>query len=216
MINNLASKTIYEFRICSFYNDVFGEWTKIQEIETISIDSLILKESKKEVEFLEEICKWCECKNLKLLFRGTKDGMTANDFHKKCDNKGPTVSLIKNDKGHIFGGYASISWTSIEGNKNAPKSFLFTLSNMYNTQPTKFPSQNDGKEVYHEKNYGPIFGTSGLDFYIQSDFTKQNTAYSDFPKSFQDVLGKGKAIFTSNEKSNYFNIKEIEVFKIIE
>ena len=109
LINNLASKTIYEFRICSFYNDVFGESTKIQEIETISIDSLILKESKKEEEFFEEICKWCECKNLELLFRGTKDGMTANDFHKKCDNQGPTVSLIKNDKGDIFGGYASIS-----------------------------------------------------------------------------------------------------------
>jgi len=114
---------------------------------------LILKESKKDKEFLEEICKWYECKNLELLFRGTKDGITANDFHNKCDNQGPTVSLIKNDKDHIFGGYASISWTRIEGNKNAPKSFLFTLSNMYNTQPTKFPSQNNGNEVCHEKNF---------------------------------------------------------------
>ena len=215
LINNLSPKTIYEFRICSFYDDVIGEWTQIQEIETKSIDSLILKESKKDKEFLEEICKWCECKNLELLFRGTKDGMTANDFHNKCDNQGPTVSLIKNDKDHIFGGYASISWTRIEGNKNAPKSFLFTLSNMYNTQPTKFPSQNNGNEVYHEKNYGPIFGQSGNDFYIQSNFTQQNTACSSFPNSFQDVLGRGKAIFTSDENSNNFNIKEIEVFKLI-
>ena len=58
LINNLSPKTIYEFRICSFYDDVIGEWTQIQEIETKSIDSLILKELKKDKEFLEEICKW--------------------------------------------------------------------------------------------------------------------------------------------------------------
>jgi len=60
-----------------------------------------------------------------------------------------------------------------------------------------------------------IFGQSGNDFYIQSNFTQQNTACSSFPNSFQDVLGRGKAIFTSNENSNNFNIKEIEVFKLI-
>ena len=124
--------------------------------------------------------------------------MTANDFHRKCDNQGPTLTVIKNDKGHIFGGYASISWSCDSGNKNAPKSFLFTLTNIYNTKPTQFKSQNDGKEVFHEKNYGPIFGIKGNDFYIQSNFTANNSGCSSFPNSFQDVLGKGKAIFTSD------------------
>ena len=147
-------------------------------------------------------------------YRGTRDGLESKDFHQKCNNQGPTISLIKNDKGHIFGGYASISWTSERANKNAPKSFLFTLTNIHNTQPTKFPSKNNGKEVYHEPSYGPIFGEDGHDFYIQSKFTEKSHGYSIFPKSFQDSLGKGKSIFTSDINSDYFSIQEIEVFKV--
>ena len=219
LVKDLSIKTIYEFRICSFYKYIKGEYSQIKEVETSkeeSIDSSILLESGRAQEFSEEIYKWCECKKFELLFRGTRDGMTANEFHRKCDNQGPTITLIKNNKDHIFGGYASISWTSGNENKNAPKSFLFTLTNIYNTKPTKFQSKNNGKEVYHEKNYGPIFGENGNDFYIQSDFTVNNSACSSFPISFEDVLGKGKAIFSSDEKTGSFTIKEIEVFKLLE
>ena len=96
---------------------------------------------------------------MELIYRGTRDGMTSSVFHNKCDNKGETITLIKNEKGNIFGGYASISWTSANGLwYSAPASFLFTLSNIYNTEPTKFQSKNDQKEVRHMSDYGPIFG----------------------------------------------------------
>lgn len=32
---------------------------------------------------------------LHLLYRATEDGFTANDFHSKCDNHGPTISLVE-------------------------------------------------------------------------------------------------------------------------
>ena len=54
---------------------------------------------------------------MNLLYRGTRDGMTSFNFHNKCDNKGKTICLFLNDKGNIFGGYASISWTK-EGLKD--------------------------------------------------------------------------------------------------
>ena len=68
-------------------------------------------------------------------------------------------TLIKNEKGNIFGGYASIPWTSPSKGiyYSAPESFIFTLSNIYNIEPTKFPSENDQKEVYHYSGYGPCF-----------------------------------------------------------
>ena len=44
---------------------------------------------------------------MELLYRGTKDGSTANIFHNKCDNKGPTLCLYQNDKGNVFGGFTS-------------------------------------------------------------------------------------------------------------
>ena len=149
-VNNLSGGITYEFRICSFYKNTFGEWSQIQKIKTF--DSLILNESNREKEFLDKLYEWSGYKKMELLFRGTRDGMTAKDFHNKCDDKGPTITLFKNEKGYIFGGYASISWTCNDGNKSAPGSFLFTLTNIYNKQPTKFPSKIEGKEVYHSTN----------------------------------------------------------------
>ena len=48
---------------------------------------------------------------MELLFRGTRDGMNSRNFHEKYDNKGPTITLLRNDKGNIMGGFSPISWT---------------------------------------------------------------------------------------------------------
>ena len=46
-----------------------------------------------------------------LLYRASTDGKTPADFHRCCDNKGPTLVLIKSGE-YIFGGYTSKSWES--------------------------------------------------------------------------------------------------------
>ena len=178
-------------------------------------DSLILKNSNKGEEFLSQILEWCGHKKMFLIFRGTRDGMNASSFHEKCDNKGETITLYQNDKGNIFGGYASISWTNNSGSYfSAPSSFIFTLSNIYNTQPTKFPNKKDGKEVCHNREYGPLFG-EGCDIRISSDFVKGDN-YSTFPSSYIDILGKGKSVFTGDVNNNNKKIKfiEVEVFQL--
>ena len=150
---------------------------------------------------------------MELIYRGTKDGSDSKKFHELCDNKGPTIVLYKNEKGNIFGGYASISWQSNGEYKSSPESFIFTLTNIYNIEPTKFISKNDGNEVYHNLNWGPRFGY-GRDLGTQSDFLKEDS-YTAFPYTYKDTLGKGKSIFTGdyNNKAESFKIKEIEVFK---
>jgi len=42
-----------------------------------------------------------------LLYRATSDGSYPKDYHKKCDNQGPTLTLIKTDNNRKFGGYVS-------------------------------------------------------------------------------------------------------------
>ena len=211
LINNLIECSSYKIRICCVYNDIIGDYSQSKEV--IIINSLILIESKRQKEFLENIFKWSGYKNLKLIYRGTKDGMSAENFHNKCDKKGPTIVLIKNEKGHIFGGYSSISWESEGGNISDSNAFIFTLTNIYNTQPTKFENIKDGKEVYHKKGNGPIFGRYGTDICTYSNFIT-NKSNSSFPNSFKDVIGKGKSIFSSNENSNEYFIKEMEVFSL--
>jgi len=181
------------------------------------IDSNILKESKREGEYLNKLNEWIGYKKMELIYRGTRDGMTSDVFHNKCVNKGETITLIKNEKGNIFGGYASISWTT-DKNKyfSAPESFLFTLSNIYNTEPTKFPSKNDKYEVKHNIDFGPAFG-NGHDLGVYADILKDG-GWTSFPDTYKDILGKGKSIFTGNSNNCdrcIIQIKEIEVFKII-
>jgi len=45
-----------------------------------------------------------------MIYKATLDGFKAADFHRKCDNIGKTLTLIKTTKGYIFGGFTSESW----------------------------------------------------------------------------------------------------------
>ena len=213
--DNLIPNTNYEFRICCCYKGIQGLWSQIEKVKTKEINSLILKDSPRKFEFIQKLKEWSGYKKMELLYRGTRDGMDSGSFHNKCDNKGPNYVLIENNKGNIFGGYSSISWESSGGYKNIPECFIFTLTNIYNIEPTKFPSNNSGSNVYHHSSYGPLFGNE-CDFYIYSTFGKEQNSDSYFPKSYQDVLGKGKSIFTgdSNNNNTSFVIKEMEVFKL--
>ena len=90
-LNKLDSNTNYEIRICSIYNNIPSNYSDIIKIKTKAIDSILLNETKKFDECLNKIYEWTGGKNLELLYRGTKDGMSADVFHNKCNNKGPTI-----------------------------------------------------------------------------------------------------------------------------
>ena len=46
---------------------------------------------------------------MKLLYRASEHGYTAKFFHNYCDDKGPTLIIIKSSEGWIFGGYTTQS-----------------------------------------------------------------------------------------------------------
>ena len=206
-VDKLNFNTSYEIRICAIYNDINSPWSEI--IKTKTQESLILNESKRCDEFLKKIYEWSGGKNMELLYRGTRDGMSANAFHDRCNNKGPTISLFKNEKGYIFGGYTSITWTSYGNYRSASDSFIFTLTNMYNYSPYKFINTNSSYSIYDHGSYGPTFG-EGFDICV--DFSSN---YTSFPHSYKDAVGCGYSVFKGDKDNNNFNLKEIEVFKLI-
>ena len=213
--NKIEKNTDYEIRICSIHKDIISHWTEIHKIKTKNIDCNILNEIEKGNEFLQKLYEWTGYKNLELLYRGTRDGDGSNIFHNKCDNQGPTVCLCKNDKGNIFGGYASISWTSDNKYHNANGSFLFTLTNVHNTAPTKFPNtQNYSCAVYHGSDRGPAFGNNH-DLYITNNYLNSNNSYCNFGGSYPDVFGKGNSTFSGDVNNNCFKLKELEIFKLL-
>ena len=62
-------------------------------------------------EWLGNDYKW------KLLYRASEHGYTASSFHEYCDDKGPTLIVIKSSGGWIFGGYTTQSWKVVHPNE---------------------------------------------------------------------------------------------------
>ena len=54
-------------------------------------------------DWLDDKCKWNLC------YRASRDGWRAQDFHRCCDNKGPTVTLVRVGD-YILGGYTDQNW----------------------------------------------------------------------------------------------------------
>ena len=217
LMEKLKNNITYELAVYTFYEDLISPIIyKSFNSFTLLIDSNILSESKRQEEFLEKIYEWSGYSKFDLIYRGTRDGATSEVFHEKCDDKGPTICLYKNEKGNIFGGYSSISWKKNDGTCAAKGSFLFTLTNIFGIDPTKFNEKNSGKNVHHKPEYGPSFGEHESDISIYHNFLDKNS-YSNFPEQYMDSTGKGRSVFTGNPDSNEHGIKvkEIEVFKII-
>ena len=215
LIEELKKNKTYDIGIYSFYEDLISPiiYKTFDSLKLI-IDSKILSESRRQEEFLDIIYQWCGYSKYDLLYRGTQDGDSSEIFHEKCDNQGPTICLYKNDKGNIFGGYSSISWQKDDGTCSAENSFIFTLTNIYGIEPTKFNNKSS-KSVHHKPDYGPSFGEHSSDISIHDKFLSKDS-YTVFPEQYNDTTGKGKRIFTGNNDDNEKNIKikEIEVFKV--
>jgi hypothetical protein len=81
-------------------------------------------------------------KQFTLLWRGSRDGFGARDFHGRCDRHPNTLTVILDTNGNIFGGFTPVEWESPSKlcNKIDPseKSFLFTLKNPHNVPARRF------------------------------------------------------------------------------
>ena len=71
-------------------------------------DSTILLDTLYDKYLREWLGKNCKCK---LLYRTSEHGYTASSFHEYCDDKGPTLIIVKSNEGWIFGGYTTQSWS---------------------------------------------------------------------------------------------------------
>ena len=60
-------------------------------------------------EYLTILSQWLPAQTCDLCWRASQHGWESTEFHKRCDFKGPTVTIIRLGV-YIFGGYTDISW----------------------------------------------------------------------------------------------------------
>ena len=78
-------------------------------------DSVTLSSDQQKtlIKWLKETLTSASC-NYALVYRASRNGWAAANFHCCCDNKGPTVTVVKSGN-YIFGGYTSQSWENPGG-----------------------------------------------------------------------------------------------------
>ncbi|CAF3348644.1 unnamed protein product [Rotaria sp. Silwood2] len=148
-----------------------------------------------------------------LIYKASRDGFDTNAFHSRCDNKGPTMTIVRSNNNYLFGGYTSVDWTSSAGigYKNDTTAFLFTLTNPHNIPPTKYQIDptKAATAVWYGSGCGPWFGEYDLGLVANSN--SNNSSYTQFPSSYIDTSGKGNNTFTG---ARNFITSDIEVFQL--
>jgi hypothetical protein len=154
-----------------------------------------------------------------LLWRGSRDGFRASDFHSHCDGHNNTLVLISDRTGNIFGGFAGVEWDVISGSgyfgKWDPESFLFTLKNPHGIQPRRFVvNPNVHWSIFCPGSSGPGFGSAqaGFDLFVADACDTHQSSVRGFGTSFVNDTGvTGFGLLTGSPE---FIVKEIEVFTV--
>ncbi len=148
-----------------------------------------------------------------LLYRASRDGWDASDFHGMCNGKGATVTVVKSSGGYIFGGYTDVAWGESKSWKTSIASFLFSLKDHAGIGPVKMPIKS-GKTVHavqHCSSYGPAFG-GGHDLCVDSNANANNSSYCKVGHTYQRPSNTNDPHFLTGSRN--FTVSEYEVFLV--
>ena len=145
--------------------------------------------------------------NMKLIYRASEDGDTAEIFHQKCDKISPILILIKTVQHRRFGGFTQAFFESTEEleGKQDGSAFIFSLDKL-----KSYDVQEGQNPICTCKKNGPIFyGNECCNIYLSDNFFKKKG----------NVARKGDRFNTNEDyEINYgkprFLTREIEAYQI--
>ena len=137
-----------------------------------------------------------------LLYKGTRDGDTATDFHSRCDEAEKTLVLVEDSMGNKFGGFTSQDWGGQYLQKKDDEAFIFSLNK--NKIYEVIPEQN---AIGCYPNFGPVF--FGCQIRIYDNFlTKGGTTFK------KGLNYKTTEDFELTNGNQNFEVKDIEVYEV--
>jgi hypothetical protein len=198
--------------------DFLGQFGRIANRSPAGFDSAIVSEFP---NLLDDFCG----KDFTLLWRGSRDGFGASDFHERCDGHSHTLTLIEDTSGNIFGGFTPTAWESLLWNwesgdasssiKADPSlaSFLFTLKNPHDFPAHKFSLKSSRKHraIHCYSSCGPHFWNIAVSDHCNATTHNLACFLGDDDSYANDTGLDGVTVFTG---SRYFRVKEIEVFEM--
>ena len=138
-----------------------------------------------------------------LIYKATRDGDKAENFHAMCNSYINTVVIIKTSKGRKFGGFTHENWEGEDKNKIDNRAFLFSIDKkkIYNV------NKNEEAIGYYKLN-GPDF--CGWQIVVQDNFLTNKQCYT----GEKEMNFQTEEDYELNGGEKYFGIEELEVFQV--
>ncbi|KAL3808739.1 hypothetical protein ACHAXA_010905 [Cyclostephanos tholiformis] len=104
------------------------------------------------------------------VYKATKDGWSAINFHEKVDGKGSAIVIAKSTTGKVFGGYNPLGWMSTDDYGNSNSAFLWFRTSSSSSSSSgggggigKCPILTGGNAaIFDYATGGPNFGACDL------------------------------------------------------
>jgi hypothetical protein len=204
------------------FEDILEKINNLSNVNKLLFNSNIIKNDIKKQNLINDWIKEKLRKNsikYELIYKMSVNGSNSEDFHKCCDDKGATLTIIETENNFIFGGFTALNWKyngrinnymrRYEDEKKYDKNkitFLFSINFMkkYDMFNTKRIAIISGKDL------GPIFGN--YDIRLSKDLknvTVEALKDSNFFELDNLELIKGRGQYDN------FVVKELEIFNIL-
>ena len=172
-------------------------------------DSLIINKNDKYISYLNEwLSKDYQNFKTKLLFRKSINGDSYNEFHRLCDNQRKTITLIQTKDGLIIGGYTTKNWNTLGKCYDDDKAFLFSL-----TKGRIFPIKKNCKAILGSEYNGPWFACFG--FHNKKEDKKGlSQGYYYYKNKNEEYYENYDELIPKDKKNSFFDINEVEIYKI--
>ena len=111
MDNNIEIEFDYKEELNTILENI-KKFGKISILNNTAIDSQIINENNnKQNSIINWIKEKINKNNIRFekIFIMSKNGNSSKDFHNYCDNKGPTLIIVKTTKNKIFGGFTPLN-----------------------------------------------------------------------------------------------------------
>ena len=162
----------------------------------------IIKEYE-EIDFVvNKISEKFNGSRFKLLYKGSRDGDGAADFHSRCDEAEKTLTIVEDNYGNRFGGFTTQDWGGEYMQKKDDDAFIFSIdkSKIYEV----IPEQN---AIGCYPNFGPVF--FGCQIRIYDNFlSKGGTTYK------KGLNYRTTEDFELTNGNQNFGVREIEVYEV--
>ena len=181
----------------------FKEKEKKEKSNLLNQKSLILTEEK-ELKFITDFIRALKPNSkLELIYRASVDCQMGKDFHSKCDNIFPTITLFKTNTNRKFGGYTESNWklTTYGSDSHAQ---IFSINKEKSYKVNNCPE----KSIYSDNTRGPNFDGLWVSepFFNRGSFWETEGDHKCYPK---------ESVYEMSEKKSDNVLTEIEVYKVI-